>query len=334
MSTVMRRLYLRLKEVGLTRKYVRDVLLPDWWDDEIAENPAGYAEGLLYLSGHQGLDLASLQDDSAPLSLRDFGTCKFKKQGGVSEHDLALARALSTRTAQLVAAGMPEPPRPLPDSPDEIREDILDGGDPWVSLDNLLDYCWSLGVPVIHLSVFPPKAKKMHAVAARVSGRPVIVLCRNDKYPAWLLFDLAHELGHVATGHVSDGGLLLDEKILQDSTDADEIQANSFAIHLLTGIPERRFRARGRWPNAAGLARNAHEAGSQGGIDPGHIVLNYAHSMGRQFFSVGQAALKLLEPHPNAPALVRSKMAANLDWSLLPEESCEFLMRVTQAEKQ
>jgi hypothetical protein len=52
--------------------------------------------------------------------------------------------------------------------------------------------------------------------------------------------------------------------------------------------------------------------------------------MGKSFFPVGLAALKLLDPHDDAVAKVRAKMAGNLDWSRLPEDSSEFLMRVTR----
>lgn len=66
---------------------------------------------------------------------------------------------------------------------------------------------------------------------------------------------------------------------------------------------------------------------------PGHIILNYAHSMGGAgFFAVANAALKLIEPEANAPDLIRRKMAANLDWSALPADASEFLMRMTQTE--
>ena len=40
-------LYQRLSAVGLTRRFVRETALPSWWEDEIAANAAGYAQGLL-----------------------------------------------------------------------------------------------------------------------------------------------------------------------------------------------------------------------------------------------------------------------------------------------
>lgn len=330
MSNPIKSLYRRLRQVGLTRAFVLQTAFPRWWDDEIANSPAGYAQGLMLLSRHLGLDLASLQDEKSPLKLREFGVCKFKKRAGVSEDQLALARVMATRTAQLAAAAMPEPAKALPSDAEEIRQHILDRGAPWVGLKELLNYCWSMGLPVLHLDHFPKNACRPHGFASRLHGRQVIVLCRRSKYTAWLLFILAHELGHLVLGHVPEDGALLDEHIEEASTDSEESEANAFALDLLTGSPERRFVAAGRWPNARALVESAREVGQRQMIDPGHVVLNYAHSMGPSFFPVGNAALQMLEPHADAVSLIRAVMAEHLDWSLLPEDSSEFLMRVTQ----
>ena len=326
----IKKLYQRLSDVGLTRAFVKKTALPSWWDDEVAANPSGYAQGLLLLSRHLGLDLASLQLEDEPIRLRDFGTCKFKKRSDVSEDDLALARVLATRAAQLAASAVSTPAVAIPVNASDIRQQILGDDAPWVGLDELLRYCWSIGLPVLHLDHFPKNVKRPDGFAARVNGRPVIVLCRHAKYSAWLLFILAHELGHLALGHVPDEGPLIDQGLDEDSVDVEEQQANAFAIELLTGHRIRRIIAAGRWPNAEGLARLAQELGRQAMIDPGHVVLNYAHSMEGSFFPVSNAALKLLEPNADAVAKVRTKMAENLDWSRLPEDSSEFLMKVTQ----
>jgi hypothetical protein len=326
----MSQLYGRLRRVGLTKPYVRDLAFPTWWDDEIASNPAGYAQGLLFLSRHLGLDLKSLQDSSAPVRLRDFGQCKFKKRDDVSEDELAMCRMMATRIAQLAAEAVENPPGDLPANPAEIRQTILDNGAPWVGLTELLDYCWSLGIPVLHLDHFPKNFRRPDGFAARVKGRPVIVLCVRKKHPAWQLFILAHEIGHIALGHLVGDGTIIDDKVSEDSQDGEEIEANTFATELLTGSSIGRFRALGRWPNAQALADDASQIGRQKMIDPGHIVLNYAYSMGTDFFAVGNAALTLLEPNADAVKTIRAKLAERLDWSRLPDETCEFLMRVTR----
>ncbi len=326
----MSRLYARLSQAGLTRQYVRNTALPSWWDDEIASNPAGYAQGLLLLARHLGLDLKSLQDDASPVRLREFGVCKYKKRDAVSVDDFAMCRTLATRAAQLAAEATAVSYQPLPGTATDIRQAILDAGAKWVGLRELVEYCWSAGVPVLHLDHFPKNALRPDGFAARVSGRPVIVLCVLKRQPAWQLFILAHELGHMVHGHIANEGSLLDERVDASSQDAEEREANEFAAELLTGTPPRRFRASGRWPNAEALAEDARQIGRQQMIDPGHVVLNYAYSMGKDFYAVANAALARLDPNANAVDTVRSIMADRLDWSRLPEDSSEFLMRVTR----
>jgi len=325
----MSRLYGRLSHVGLTRQYVRSIVLPSWWDDEIALNPAGYAQGLLLLARHLGLDLSSLQDETAPVRLREFGSCKYKKREDVSEDELAMCRMMVIRAAQLADEAMDRASRIAPGNPAEIRQAILDTGARWVGLPELLDYCWSISIPVLHLDYFPKNARRPDGFAARVNGRPVIILCVRKKQPAWQLFILAHELGHIACNHIVGDGALLDDRVDQESSDVEEMEANSFAIELLTGSPPRRFRASGRWPNAQELAKEAQQIGRLQMIDPGHVILNYAHNMGADFFAVASAALARLEPDADATQIIRAALADRLDWSRLPEDSSEFLMRVT-----
>lgn len=323
-------LYRRLKSVGLTRNQVRKFILPDWWDDEAAMNPAAFAEGISYVSRHLGVELASLRDPSRALTFRETGVCKFKKPKGTLDGQLELTRSLATCVARLISAATMEPCCPLPKTAAQTRCEILGQGQPWVSLSNLVDYCWSLGVPVVHLASFL-KDRRPDGMAVKVGGRPVVVLCKKVVAPAWLLFILAHELGHIVLGHIPDNGVLIDENVNKNECDDEESAANAFAIELLTGEKDGNFRAGGRWPNAETLARRAKELGRELQVDPGHIILNYAHTMGNGFFPVANAALAKLGT-PNAVEIVRRKLAEHLDWSRLPEESSEFLMRVTQAQ--
>lgn len=212
-----------------------------------------------------------------------------------------------------------------------MRREILGQGHSWVSLSNLIDYCWSLGIPVVHLS--PPEGKRPDGLAVKMRGRSVVVLCKQEQFTAWLLFVLAHELGHIVLGHIPDDGVLLDENVKTNLVDAEEEAANKFAIGLLTGDEERRYFTPGRWPNAVQLAKDARDIGRLHHVDPGHVVLNYAYTMGNGFWGVANAALAILEPRRDALGMVRRKLAEHLDWSNLPEDSSKFLMRVSKAEK-
>ncbi len=167
---------------------------------------------------------------------------------------------MATRAAQIASVAVTGAPQSLPDAT-QIRREILGSGEPWVSLANLIDYGWSRGIPVIHMSGCP-RAKQPDGLCAKVKGRPVIELCRKATLSAWLLFILAHELGHIALGHIADDGVLIDESMQHNVVDQEETEANEFAIELLTGHAKSRFHASGSWPNAHQLADTAMQTGN------------------------------------------------------------------------
>ena len=285
----------------------------------------------MHLSRHLGIDIRTLQDPSATLCLKDFGVCKYKKQAGTTEDELLLARVIATRAAQLASAAMDRPSDPLPTSGD-LRSKILEQA-PWVGLEQLLDYCWTIGLPVLHVNNFPSDAKKKPmGFTLRVNGRPAVVLCVEKTQPAWQLFILAHELGHLHHGHVPENGSLLDETVHENVRDSEEDQADRYAIELLTGNAETCIPP-GRWPKAERLAQLAREFGLRNHVDPGHVILNWAHNEGSSFWAIAIAALKLLNPDADAVSMIGERMAANLDWEKLPEDSSEFLMRITRQEQ-
>ena len=332
-------LYNRLRAVGLTQNYLKKTILPEWWDDEIAENPAGYAEGLTYLSRHLGLDLASLHDPSRTIDFREFGICKYKKSKDATEDQLALARAVASRVAQLAHLATKDDFSPCSKVASQIRGEILARGAAWVGLDELLDHCWSIGIPVLHISNFPEKPydwpgtrRRPDGLAVRVEGRPVVVLCKKAGDPSWLSFILAHELGHIALGHIEREGVLVDESMDDNIKDEEEIAADNFAVELLVGSPNVKFKCAGRWPKAEQLAQEALQIGREKKIDPGHVVLNFAYASRKNLWPLAKAALALLHPEKNATEIVSRKMTASLDWAILPEDHNDFLKRICEGE--
>lgn len=326
-------MYERLREVGFTKPYIRKIAaLPTWWDDSLWQDPPSRAEGHIHLSRHLGIDIASLQDPSLSLRLKDFGVCKYKKQAGTTDDELLLSRVIATRAAQLaVAASVQTPVEDVP-SGAELRSTILEKA-PWIGFAELLDYCWSSGIPVLHVNNFPTDAKKKPmGFTLRVNGRPAVVLCVEKSQPAWHLFILAHELGHLHHGHVPTDGSLLDETVRNNEPDTEETQADRYAIELLTGTSTTQITTDSRWPNATSLADQAKEFANRYHVDPGHVVLNCAHTIGGGFWGVASAALNLLEPNADAIGMIGERLAANLDWERLPEDSSEFLMRITRQE--
>ena len=323
-------LFKRLADFGFDRPYVRKVALPDWWDESAAETEDGYNQTLMLLSRNLGLDIRSLQNVESAVECRSFGTTRYKMKQSVTEEDLRQAHCIAARAAQVACFATPVPPAVLPSSVSEIRATICKGEDRYVKFGALLDYCWDMGVPVLHVSHFPKGARKMDGMAARIKGRPVIILSKNDRFSAQLLFLLAHELGHIVANHIGDSGMVLDEKIDRESVDELEIAANTFAVELLTGKPDTAYWVP-RNLTAQELVDWAKRASIRDQVDPGVVALNYAWNKGH--WAVGLSALGIIEPKADAVAVVHRLLCARLDWERLPAESRRFLKRVTGAEE-
>jgi hypothetical protein len=330
---LMKGLYARLSKIGLPTPYVKSLLLPDWWDDEVAETPAGFTEAVWSIARHLGLPPAQLRDPDAVLELPRAQGVRFKLTQGTDAQSVQLARVLAERVARFVLLGV-EPIEHRSLAVQDVRTAILESGEPWVSFQNLLEYCWSTGIPVVHLARLPRKTKKMDGLAIDIDGQPAIVLTSQRTDPSWLLFHLAHELGHIALGHVDGGQTVVDELIERDSDEPLEAAANDYAIELITGHAGSRVLPTARLMKAPRLAAIATELGRQHSVDPGHIALNYAHTMSRgqgNFWPLGNAALKHL-PSEDATAMLRDRMFSNLDWSSLPNDAAEFVTRMVGLE--
>ena len=212
----------------------------------------------------------------------------------------------------------------------KIRKDLIEKNkQDNVTLQNLLDYCWNIGIPVIHVSDFPSKAKrKPDGIAAIINDRPTIVLSKNMKFSAWQAFILAHEIGHLCLNHLSGDSVIVDDEVqVQDPERTEEKEANRFARELLLG-QDINYTCQSRI-NAEQLAQNAQETGEKTKSDPGSIALNYAHTA--RFIPVGMKALGFLEPDADAIGTINQKMLGNIDPELLAEGPLRWLLSLTGA---
>ena len=69
-KATMKDIYDRLSKVGITRAYVKKYILPDWWEDSLAEVPANRVQAEMILSRQLGIDLHALHDRKARLRPR------------------------------------------------------------------------------------------------------------------------------------------------------------------------------------------------------------------------------------------------------------------------
>ncbi len=318
----MKRLYSKLQTVGYNPKYIKS-LLPDWWDNEIAETPAGLQQASLILGQTFGIRAEALWAENAEPALNlPQGIC-FKRRENIVADDLNVACAIARSLARIVLKVFPAKQRPdfYPDA-SELRKQLLIGKK-WITFQDVLTYCLDLGIPVIHLHHLPKKAKKMEGLAFEQSGRPVIVLAQNHPH-GYALFDLAHELGHITLGHVTAEHSIVDQKIDPEADDEDERAANRFALKLLTDNPECKIVPTGRNLNGDELATEAIHYGEKNQIDPLHIVLNYGYS--KKHWGAANAAINQIAK--NAPIdqeILRAALLQSLELDDLNEDELALL---------
>ena len=161
----------------------------------------------------------------------------------------------------------------------ELRRMIL-AHNAYVDLQSLLSTCWGLGIPVIHLRVFPLAAKSMHAMVVKADGRHAVLLGKEGNYPAPIAFTLAHELGHVMLGHLGDGAAIVDldePGIGGPDADPEEREADEFALEILTGTKEPTIRPNSDRFGARALAEAVKQAAPRERIEPGTLAMCYAY---------------------------------------------------------
>jgi hypothetical protein len=167
-------------------------------------------------------------------------------------------------------------------------------------------------------------------MVVRVNARYAVLLGRDAQYPAPVAFTLAHELGHIAVGHIQDGTTIidLDDPITaQDAQDAEEQAADQFALSLLTGSPEPTINTNVAAFGALQLANAALAEGPRIGIEPGTLALCYAYRTDQWAKAIGSLRHIYSQAKPvwNEVNQVASQQ---LNWQALPDDSADFLRNI------
>lgn len=309
----------RISSLGVGASFMR-AAFPTWWEDEIADSPAGYQQACLYLSKAFNLDLASLVMGQPVF--RSSAT-KFKLCKNIKASDVALSAHYASGVAEVALSAIEEQMQ-VPTDPVGLRNSCLMKSRV-VDLPALLEWCVQAGIPTLYVSNLP--GKKMTGQVVRHSGKFAIILSRKG-LASEMLFWLAHEIGHIASGHLPEDGFVTDENIgSSENRDVEEKEADNYAIRLLNGevanYTSRKFLAADR------LAQEAQRLGAEKRVDAGHIALNLGYNMGA--FPLAKAALKLL-PNQNDPGrCVNETWFASVKDGLLTEDESEFLIRACRS---
>ena len=75
-------LYSRLSQIGLPKKYVQEVALPDWWCDEFEQSEGAVINAASYAARRLNLDLESLLESKSLPTFNLTGKPKFKAVKG------------------------------------------------------------------------------------------------------------------------------------------------------------------------------------------------------------------------------------------------------------
>jgi Zn-dependent peptidase ImmA (M78 family) len=313
----------RLGVAGIPASFARKTL-PAWWDDEMAQTGSGLQQAQMFFARAFHLDLASVAQPRGAIAFQE-SQRKFKLSRNVAESDVSVSAYFANAMANLALAGFAAVQKKVPKDPIELRAEILEKH-ACVSLNALLQWCAGAGIPVLHIDKLP--GKKMTGLVVREGERFAIVLSRKGT-PAHLLFHLAHELGHIANGHLTGNGFVLDEKIGDaDAADADEKEADAYAIRLLNGR-EVSYKPAARTVIRSGTAlyKAALPKATAERIDVGHIILNYGNSM--QAPALATMALKSIPGESDGIKVVNHAFFKALDAERLSEDQFELLKTAT-----
>ncbi|MGB3740188.1 MAG: hypothetical protein WA948_12655 [Pontixanthobacter sp.] len=282
-----------LRDAGLGDPSI-DAAWPDWWSDDLAGDASGEAELRFALSKRLGLAPRSLLGEEVEFIWND--EARFKHLTAAQESHRAALTSFGISFGRILLKATPNGPG-LSGLPAEALRRAITAQGRLVDLQALLPLCWGMGVPVVHLRVFPLPTKSMHAMIVAHEGRHAILLGRDANYPAPIAFTLAHEMGHAALGHLDDGPAIVDmedpgQTAGADEHDGEEQEADRFALSLLTGSPEPLIEVDRTRFNSPTLAGAALKAAQQYGIEPGVLALCLGYQ--RNVWPTAMTALKFI----------------------------------------
>lgn len=314
----------RLRNAGISRAAIQ-AAWPSWWTEEASASPSGRAELRFALARRLGLEPKPLLGERVEFIWND--EAKFKHLTAQDVVQRAALTSFGMSFGKLLLRATPGISTHIA-SAVALRRAILSGSR-FVDLQSLIATCWALRVPVIYLRVFPLEAKSMHAMVIGVDGRFAILLGRDSSYPAPVAFTLAHELGHIMLSHLGVAPALVDLKdpATTRGSDEQEIEADGFALTLLTGSPDPDIQTSFEKFNAPTLAKAVLTAADKYGVEPGTLALCLAHR--RNLWPVAMSALRFIYRRPKPVWQdVNGIAVRELDWSLLSYEGAYSLRNI------
>lgn len=301
----------RLKRAGYDEEFLRRVVLPDWWEDSLAEDPGTRWQIELRIAQRLSLSVADLADPRKPLNISNTHGIRLKRaKTGTGREEVAPGMVAARNAVSLLLPHLQGvPPLPAKLTAAGFRRWIL-ARRRLVDLAGLAEACWRHGIAVFHFAPLPTAAKRFAGMAYFEDNRPVIVLASGYDAPPRLAFYLAHEAGHVLRGHVKPGGdVLVDSDLDGVTEDRQEREADGDALEILSGERNPSF-CQQPGLTAVKLMAAARRYEEDHGVHAGATALIYGKTAQRMAVAAG--ALKLMNMDAGGRAILAEALRRRL----------------------
>ena len=333
MTITAKEIYKTVATLGMTRAQVR-ALLPSWWDPAYEIESNGAIERGLHVSRRLNLDLGALMAGRAKPKGALFNVA-YKHRADVAPDKLIASSLISSSLAEAIIAALEAPYRALPSTPGALRAAAAHIGYDQLGFDALLALCWAHGVPVIPLPNLPVGMRKMDGAALNIADRPAIIIAKRKHSRAWLSFILAHEMAHIALGHVASGSSIIDVSLqdsatyaTESSTDNQEREADEFALAALGG-PALDAEV-SNWSTRmapVAMAVAARALTNRLNVEPGHAILRYAFQNKR--WAEASQALRFLSEDLDPQAALLKHLQSNIQLESIADDLQDLVAQVT-----
>ena len=310
----------RLSRAGFKKDFVCPAILPDWWDENCADDPRLLQDVEIRVARFLGLPLAAVSDPGAALAAPEYPQAQLRRVRDVDRDRLGPAIHSATKIAAAVVRCLrsPETQVVVPPSDGLVWRNGINRAGAALTLSEIVSDLWRRGVPVVPLEVLP--APRFQGIACVVEDRPVILLAHKHDEPGRVAFLIAHEAGHVAAGDCAPDQPIVDEEeeIADDSE--IEVQADQYATRVVVGgdaVP------RVDGGSFKDLARQASQIERSTGADASAVIFAWARRTGD--YAKATMAVKALYRASGARRHLRQLFDHHVDLDAATESDCALL---------
>ena len=320
-----------LQCLGITKDAI-EAVWPIWWSDEAEGSVSAQAEMRFSVARRLGLSPKSVIGERQPEFVWRHNA-KFKGLSSYGESEQAALTSFCIALGRHLEKGVPESTTSLENLADPaiVRNSVL-ARSPFVSLPDICAVCWDCGIPVVHLRVFPLSAKNMVATAVKTLDVFAVLVGKDSRFPAPTAYHVAHELGHIAAGHLmeSDAIIDLEERKEKSERDREEREADEFALELLTGQKSPSLKCASSPKSSLELACAVSSASAERQIEPGTLALCYGYQTSD--WKTAYAALNhIYKSKHDVWRFLNATAAEHLDWTVYKDDEEAYIRAVIGA---